>query len=98
MLIRAAVVTFVALTLTTGIGCSSDDDSSGPDATAVSADAGDPLPYMAECDTNEQCETELCFSFNAKGPHCTHSCVIDADCESPSPGCNNMGVCKAPDL
>lgn len=54
------------------------------------------LPFMSPCDSDEQCETGLCYDFNAKGPHCTTPCTLDADCPPPSPGCNNMGVCKAP--
>jgi hypothetical protein len=61
-------------------------------------DAGELLPFMAECSVgeHERCDTGLCFDFNAKGPHCTHACEVDADCEPPSEGCNGMGVCKAP--
>jgi hypothetical protein len=78
-------------------GCGSEDDAPGVDAGS-GADAGEILPFMSSCQTNDQCETGLCFSFNSKGPHCTHGCMMDEDCEDPSPGCNNMGVCKAPDI
>jgi hypothetical protein len=54
------------------------------------------LPFMAECTTDQECETGLCYPFNAKGPHCSKSCSADGDCPPPSPGCSNMGVCKAP--
>lgn len=54
------------------------------------------LPYMSPCETDEQCETNLCFPFNAKGPHCTQACDGADDCPPPSPGCSNMSVCKAP--
>lgn len=54
------------------------------------------LPFMSECEEDAECETGMCHPFNAKGPHCSHTCSMDADCESPSPGCNMMGVCKAP--
>ena len=54
------------------------------------------LAYMSPCDEDEQCETGLCFPFNAKGPHCTQTCSGPDDCPPPSTGCNNMGVCKAP--
>ena len=54
------------------------------------------LPFMAECEEDPQCETGVCHPFNAKGPHCSHACEMDADCEQPSPGCNMMGICKAP--
>ncbi len=59
-------------------------------------EGGGLLAFMSECEEDAQCETELCFVFNAKGPHCSHPCSSDAECESPSPGCNKMGVCKAP--
>ncbi len=85
--------------LATGLaGCAGDpapqpsgaDASLGPDAAL--------LPFMAACPLgdNGACESNLCFEFNSKGPHCTHGCTVDADCESPSPGCSGMGVCKAP--
>jgi hypothetical protein len=54
------------------------------------------LPFMAVCETNEQCETGLCHPFNVKGPHCSKPCGADGDCPPPSPGCNMMKVCKAP--
>lgn len=57
---------------------------------------GGKLPFMSECMIDEECETGLCYFFNAKGPHCSSYCGADADCPPPSPGCNNMGVCKAP--
>jgi len=69
-----------------------DEGREGPDAGA------DLLPFMSECTlgADDACETGICFDFNTKGPHCTHACEVDADCEDPSPGCNGMGVCKAP--
>lgn len=72
----------------------------GPDAMPSGPDAmpGAGIAYMEPCDVaDDQCADELlCFAFNNKGPHCTHTCENDGDCESPSTGCNNMGVCKAP--
>ncbi|HWL84564.1 MAG TPA: hypothetical protein VNO21_02110 [Polyangiaceae bacterium] len=59
-------------------------------------DAGGKLALMQPCDRDDQCETGLCFPFNAKGPHCSKRCKSDTDCPSPSTGCSNMGVCKAP--
>ena len=73
------------------VTCASDSEpepGSTPDAGAASADAGDLLPFMSECEDNGQCETGLCYSYNAAGPHCTHECDSDLDCEDPSPGCN----------
>jgi len=52
---------------------------------------------MAECTGNDDCDSGLCFSFNTKGDFCTHACEGDEECADPSPGCNGMGVCKAPD-
>ena len=58
---------------------------------------GQPLiGFLETCDTNEQCETGLCHVFNAKGPRCSKPCETEADCPPPSPGCNMMGICKAP--
>ncbi|WP_394820638.1 hypothetical protein [Pendulispora albinea] len=75
-------------------------DASVPPPGEGDAGAGDAsggkLPFMSGCDQNEQCETGLCFPFNAKGPHCSKRCAGDGDCPSPSPGCNNQKVCKAP--
>lgn len=50
--------------------------------------------FLEPCDTNEDCSTQLCFGFNAYGPHCTLPCRDDIDCPPPSPGCNNRGACK----
>jgi hypothetical protein len=54
------------------------------------------LAFMETCSNDEECETGLCHTFNAKGPKCSMPCQSDGDCPDPSPGCNNMGVCKAP--
>lgn len=54
------------------------------------------LDFMEPCDEDAQCETGLCFPFNAKGPHCTKPCTTPDECPPPSTGCNMMGVCKAP--
>ena len=66
--------------------------SGGASATTSSAKLG----FMETCAKDEDCESGLCHVFNAKGPKCTVLCTTDADCPPPSPGCNNMGVCKAP--
>ncbi|MBK8252819.1 MAG: hypothetical protein IPK82_09140 [Polyangiaceae bacterium] len=52
--------------------------------------------FMDNCTQNSDCETGLCFNYTSKGPKCTLPCESDTDCPSPSPGCNNKGVCKAP--
>ena len=74
-----------------------DADPADPDAAPGAPDAapGD-LPFLSTCTSNEDCESGLCFNFNAKGLHCTHACQSAADCEAPSPGCNGMNVCKVP--
>jgi hypothetical protein len=79
-----------ALLLGLAPACSEEDAPALPDAGT-----GD-LPFLAVCTSNEECATGLCFNFNARGLHCTHACESAAECEAPSPGCNNMNVCKAP--
>jgi hypothetical protein len=61
--------------------------------------AGGPtlLGFMEECTTDEDCESGNCFFYPGKGVSlCTLSCTTATDCPPPSPGCNGMGVCKAP--
>jgi hypothetical protein len=60
------------------------------------AGGGGKVAYLCACSTNEECETGLCHPFNMKGPLCSKPCAADTDCPTPSPGCNNMGICKAP--
>jgi hypothetical protein len=68
-------------------------DAAGADAAdAVAAKLG----FMSPCEKDIECETGLCFVFNAKGPRCSKSCQNDSDCPAPSPGCNLQGICKAP--
>ena len=109
LLLRFALLALFLLPLAALPACGGDDDGdgggdggSGADAGAECAVTGDePIPFMCPCDVaDDQCDTEagdMCFNFNAKGPHCTRSCSGPADCPAPSGGCNNMGVCKAPD-
>lgn len=89
---------FVVVLLAVGACGGEKDDTSSPDAMpAVTPDSGTAAgAFMSECQENTDCDTNLCFHYNAKGPHCTHECERDEDCEEPSPGCNNKGVCKAP--
>jgi hypothetical protein len=56
------------------------------------------LAFLDPCDpcNSDACETGLCFNFPSKGALCSKPCTQPTDCESPSTGCNNMGVCKAP--
>lgn len=99
MKLIAALVLALALS-----ACVTGDPGPDPDPepqNAVDAgpdqpDAGDLLPFMAECTADEQCETGLCFTYNMGPSLCSHSCTTDDDCEDPSPGCNGMGICKRP--
>lgn len=52
--------------------------------------------FMGKCVEDEDCESGICHLFAAKGQFCSHPCKAAADCEPPSGGCNNQGVCKAP--
>jgi hypothetical protein len=68
---------------------------------ASDADAADGgLMFMSPCSTaagSPQCPVGTsCDDFPAKGPHCSKPCKVATDCPAPSPGCNMMGVCKAP--
>lgn len=80
--------------------CVCDGRTPGVDGSAVidAAEASDGalLGFMQPCQTNEQCETGLCFPFNAKGPKCSKPCATADDCPPPASGCNGMGICKAP--
>ncbi len=48
----------------------------------------------ATCEEDADCDSGLCYGFNARGPHCTRTCDDADDCPAPSPGCNGKGVCK----
>ena len=79
------------------LGCAAYD--SGPDADEPDASVSDVVPtFMEPCVVNgTSCEEPyFCFVYNMRGPHCTKECTLDTECEAPSSGCNNMGVCKAP--
>lgn len=84
--------------------CVCDGRVPGLDASLIvdAGDAGDgpvdagKLPFMSACQSDEQCNTGMCFTFNAKGPKCSKSCKTADECPPPSTGCNNQGVCKAP--
>jgi hypothetical protein len=60
--------------------------------------AGGGLTFLSPCDpSDDMCAPGTsCDSFPAKGPHCSKPCKVATDCPPPSPGCNMMGVCKAP--
>ena len=72
------------------------EGGSGGAGGAGGAGGGGLLGFMETCAKNEECETGLCHTVNAKGPKCSLPCTVDNDCPPPSPGCNNQGVCKAP--
>lgn len=72
-------------------------DGSAPDAADDGApDATAKKELLAACEKNEDCASGLCFAFNAKGQRCSKACTSASDCPAPSPGCNNLGICKAP--
>jgi hypothetical protein len=81
--------------LTTGAG-SGGNGAGGGGSGGDGAGGAAKLPFMSPCATDDECETGLCHPFNAKGTLCSKPCSIDSDCPPPSPGCNMMGVCKAP--
>lgn len=66
----------------------------GPDADAEAAAEGGTAGFLMNCSDNVDCTSNLCFAFNAYGPHCSKACTKTTDCPPPSPGCSNMGVCK----
>ena len=70
------------------------DGSFYEDAASDAGSATGKVPFLGACQKNEDCETGLCFSFNAKGPHCSIACSAVPVCPAPSPGCSGMGVCK----
>jgi hypothetical protein len=71
----------------------------GADADGDAASSGG-LSFMSPCSTapgSPQCPAGTsCDEFPAKGPHCSKPCKEATDCPPPSPGCNMMGICKAP--
>lgn len=83
--------------LVLGVACAGDETTPEADADLTTP----ALEFMTPCDVvNDRCDMaseHFCFAFNDKGPHCTHACAAPEDCEAPSTGCNNRGVCKAPE-
>ena len=50
---------------------------------------------LGPCLVNEDCTSRLCHYYLGKGASfCTKPCTSDGDCPAPSPGCNQMGVCR----
>jgi hypothetical protein len=64
-----------------------------PDGTGGQGGGG-LLPLYVPCEDDAECESGLCYPFNAFGPHCTQPCEDANDCPAPSSGCNGKGVCK----
>ena len=68
------------------------------DGSGEGGDGG--LMFMSPCSMSAgapQCPPGTsCDEFPAKGDHCSKPCKVATDCPAPSPGCNMMGVCKAP--
>lgn len=64
------------------------------------SEGGSGLSFQSPCSMSPgapQCPAGTsCDDFPAKGPHCSKPCKVATDCPPPSPGCNMMGVCKAP--
>jgi len=77
---------------TTGSGGSGAGGSGAVGGTGGAALLG----FMETCKNDADCESGNCHTYNAKGQKCTISCQTNSDCPLPSPGCNNMKVCKAP--
>jgi hypothetical protein len=75
-----------------------------PDAQVTAPDADAPLPdaapvllpFGSACTINSQCESNLCFDFQARGEFCTDMCMNGVCPDPSSSGCNGMGVCKVP--
>jgi hypothetical protein len=78
-----------------GMGPGDRDDGGGaPLVSPPDAGGATNLPYGAECDSNDQCSTNICFFYKVKGYFCTTFCACDSDCPPPSLGCGGQGVCR----
>jgi hypothetical protein len=84
-------------------------DTTSPDSTTAASttpaaetpnQSTTPAPkkaFLEACTTNADCESDLCFNFNAKGLKCTIACTATGPaCPAPSPGCSGMNVCRSP--
>jgi hypothetical protein len=84
------------------LAMTSDDAEATADAAEVGVvdgglcSGGTNLPITCPCTLSSQCADNNCFSFNAKGPHCTKPCTSAMDCAPLSTKCNMMGVCGPP--
>ncbi len=80
---------------TGGMGPGDRDDGGGmvappPDAAADAMNQ----PFGAECLSNAQCSSGICFDYRVKGQFCTQLCACAADCPPASLGCSGQGVCR----
>lgn len=73
-----------------GGGCAPAPDAGGPAAAAAT------MSFMESCRQHAECKSGLCFNFNGRSARCTTPCNSACQCNAPSTGCSNMGVCKAP--
>jgi hypothetical protein len=75
------------------------EPDAGSDAPGEGSSSG-ALVFMSTCSTqpgSPQCPPGTsCDDFPAKGQFCSKPCTEATDCPPPSPGCNMMGICKAP--
>jgi hypothetical protein len=96
----AAALTLLTMTASACVGKNaSPADASTQIDSSSTIDASTLAPkYMTSCVIGGvACEAGyMCYSFNAKGPHCSKTCSGPADCPAPSPGCSGMGICKVP--
>lgn len=74
-----------------GPDAASDDDGSGGDGGLSFMSVCSTQPGSLPCPPGTSCD-----DFPAKGQFCSKPCSLATDCPPPSPGCNMMGVCKAP--
>lgn len=83
-------------TAASGGGGSGGGTSGGTGGSQNLTTSSGKLGFLETCTVDEDCESGICHVYTAKGPKCTLPCQTASDCPPPSPGCNNMGVCKAP--
>ena len=67
-------------------------DSGGGSGEGGAAGLGQACASTAQCSA----AFPICFTFKAKGKHCTKTCATNADCPAGSGGCNGQKVCKVP--
>jgi len=59
------------------------------------AEAAAKAPFASPCTADEDCESDLCFTYGTGAKACTIPCDSAADCPEGSQGrkCNGKGVC-----